>query len=272
MATKNYSTFELDTNVPGWEDLKVGEQIKVCHQTCSAGVDSRYRMYVKRITDATTVWYCHNCSEHGYVVDRKAKFSRLTDPRVDLLHEVSALFPLPDWPRIFAEGDEPPIEAKMWLEQYEMSGVQHYYSEYTRRLYLPIMHQDTIVGSQGRLMIGSIPGVPKYLTTINTDTLKIHYRFVAENKPVWVVEDLLSAYKLNEVGCNSIALLGTHFPEKAYHFVADKTVLLWLDADEAGVKGAMNIKKTLAPISEVIVINSETEAKETPLDTLKKLA
>jgi len=44
---------------------KVGEQVRINHVNCPQGMDTRRRLYVKRISPSRVVAFCHNCGCKG---------------------------------------------------------------------------------------------------------------------------------------------------------------------------------------------------------------
>ena len=47
----------------------IGQQVSINHAGCSAGNDTKHRLYIKR-TDRGIVAYCHHCSESGFANDK----------------------------------------------------------------------------------------------------------------------------------------------------------------------------------------------------------
>lgn len=73
--------------------------------------------------------------------------------------------------------------------------------------------------------------------------------FTAQGRsPLVVVEDILSAIKVNRAGYSAAAVLGTSVtPEIAAELASKHTsIVLWLDPDKAGMSGRSAIKKSLA--------------------------
>lgn len=40
-------------------------QVKINHDNCPAGVDTKQRLYIRRKEDGSVVWYCHHCNGRG---------------------------------------------------------------------------------------------------------------------------------------------------------------------------------------------------------------
>lgn len=69
-----------------------------------------------------------------------------------------------------------------------------------------------------------------------------------ESKAIVVCEDVLSTIRVGGAGFTSMCLFGTSAnPEQIRHIVTKytETICIWLDPDEAGIKGALKLKATL---------------------------
>src|SRR5271165_6572543 len=49
----------------GEKSLALGEQIHINHEDCSAGIDVKRRLYIKRVPGGL-ISYCHHCSGSGF--------------------------------------------------------------------------------------------------------------------------------------------------------------------------------------------------------------
>ena len=87
---------------------------------------------------------------------------------------------------------------------------------------------------------------PKYLLLGSRSGAFFH--MPNEGKPLVLTEDILSAYRVYQAGYSAGAVLGTSLPTEIAYEIATKykDVLLWLDPDAAGRKGAIAVKKSLA--------------------------
>ncbi len=98
-----------------------------------------------------------------------------------------------------------------------------------------------------------------------------HFEAIASSlQAVVLVEDVFSAMKVQQNGFTAIALLGTSLREQVRTFICNALyscgstrIILWLDADTAGIQGAAKIKKQLLWITnKVTITNSEKDPKE----------
>jgi hypothetical protein len=163
--------------------------------------------------------------------------------------------------------DSMPIDWRMWLQSYGfgrvecmMLGIKHN----TKGVILPITNNGKVSGYQ----IRTFNGMMKYLTYA---TQRIHFLPCDISKPVVIVEDLLSSYKLWLAGYNAIALMGTSVkvPYSELPLLGSNAVL-WLDADVAGSKAAMQLVRELDPLYAMRLIQYE-QPKELSLDALKEM-
>ena len=92
-----------------------------------------------------------------------------------------------------------------------------------------------------------------------------------------ITEDYLSAYRIyKDTGCSSVALLKTSVSDRTLATISElqpMMVLIWLDPDDAGNKGAKEAVKKLSyylPKSTVVQkIVSELEPKECNKEHIK---
>lgn len=230
----------------------VGDQTRLNHTNCTAGSDTRKRLYVKNTGDVA-IAYCHNCGNHGY--HRLHRGVRTADAIRRLLDSSSKLeqeereVRLPDdmvdTPALF------PAEAKAWLYKYQLTDedIVSYnlgYSPGWRRVIIPVYRGGKCVFWQGRRIEGN---GPKYIS-VKGEHKPI---FLAHGQPgaVWhgtaIVEDALSAIRAANHSWPSIALLGTVEPDDILRHRADTTYnfLVWLDEDRAGRERTVELANRL---------------------------
>jgi DNA primase len=118
---------------------------------------------------------------------------------------------------------------------------------------------------------------PKYITTMPVGLSKSHYLHSSDvlyGHTLVVVEDLLSAYKLHYAGYSTLCLLGTKLDKgNLPSILLDKPdrVVLWLDDDEAGHMGAMQLFKELSPVFKYITSINMLQPKEISLSNLREM-
>lgn len=263
---------ELVVNVPEYVDLTEGESLKVNHVSCSAGADTRRRFGVKLVDDAY-LFHCFNCGDSGYYRARE------TVKRMQL---DGGIVPVPkgvdDVRHIYIHSntkyDEFDIRGQLWLAQYGFDDIMcktYGIRECSDGIILPIFKFG--VADVGGYQIRRYDKKPKYLTY--RGTTKAQLLRGDSDRPLVIVEDLLSSYKLNYAGHNSLCLMGTSLSLKTIkelHIDRGVRVVLWLDDDEAGHAGTLKLYKELAPLfnNHVTSINMQ-QPKEIDIDKLNEM-
>lgn len=228
-------------NVPRY----LGEQIHVNHEGCSAGIDSKRRLYIKK-TEKGLVAYCHHCSEKGFL------------PRSDITGDTPYHWKVRGM-RYRATKSMPSmcalsIQGKAWLSKYNCSWDEEYFKGIvgdSEKVSLNIRNPlgDT-VGYQVRNLIPD--SIPKYTTHIN-DTVKGHTAWFHDigNKILVITEDYLSSYRCHRdvPNISAMALLKTNLSDHALQQINDlefEKIYIWLDPDFAGAKGRKNVLRKLS--------------------------
>jgi hypothetical protein len=252
----------------------LGKQVHVNHVGCPAGEDKKQRLYIKR-TSKGIVAYCHHCAQAGFASDNKSgnrMATWLTDPETptsSLTHAIP-LF------------DNLSREAEAWLLEhycntgyFGFSGVKKKHNQIALTLRNP---ESDVIGYQVRNLL---PGAtPKYITSYIRSSYKgdsawFHY---PRNKTLVITEDYLSAYRVcqdNVGNVSSLALLRTTITDRTllqiYELGFEK-VVIWLDPDEAGKKGAIKAQKELTHFlstdTSIQCIDIGKEPKECTVDEL----
>jgi DNA primase len=240
--------------------LEVGKQTRINHTQCSAGADTRRRLYVKRTNNAV-LSYCHNCGGHGVAPQKRGLMSEDVMRRIladqEAEEQTREIVELPDdtcfFPSLW------PAEAKAWLYKYHITDedITNYsigYSESWGRVILPVYENGKLVFWQGRSIDGA---EPKYVSVRGakkpvfiTHTTR---PWLSGLRRVAVVEDYLSAIRIaRDTSMDAIALLGTVEPDD----IVDKLepysyAFIWLDADDAGRDRALKVKSRLKLLSSL---------------------
>lgn len=217
-----------------------GDQIRVDHIGCSAGEDTRGRLYIKNTGEAF-VAYCHNCGSSGsWTAGQRSWFKRRGFQKAATQTEKVELpsnmeYDLDQWP----------LAAQLWIAEYfEYSASQfdlvEYgigWSEYHHRLVLPFYLLDELAGYQTRRILRSDEG-PKYLTYRNK-SLPGANLIESESAPLVIVEDILSSIKVSQAGYSALALLSSNMNGELLTLVnklVPPKVYIWLDDDNHQVR------------------------------------
>jgi hypothetical protein len=263
---------ELNRNFQGWEELEDDASVKVNHHTCTAGTDTRNRFGIKRV-DGAYLFHCFNCGQSGYyrqqeTISRIKLASALvtTDKGVE---DIRAVYDTSN-----RKYDEFDLRGQLWLGQYQFDDLMcktYGIRECNDGIILPI-HKTSDVLPQG-FQIRRYDKKPKYLTY--RGNAKAQYIKGNPSKPLVVVEDLLSSYKLNFAQYSTLCLMGTSLSLKTLeelHVDRSNRVVIWLDDDEAGEAGMIKIYRELSPLfSGGITSIHMQQPKEIDIDKLMEM-
>jgi hypothetical protein len=263
---------ELISSYPAYDMMAEGSQQRANHYGCQAGEDRKERFNVKLI-DGAYLWHCYHCGESGYF--------RPTE-LVARMHCHKRITPIDSniWESVYAEGQEDfsrfSLESQLWLSQYgfgeELVGIYGIrYDPQSNCTILPIIVTGEIHGVQLR---SHTPHMPKYKTYKSTTEAAAFKNITS--KVLFVVEDLLSAYKLHHAGANVVCSMGTNPPTAgalARLGVLDKRLLIWLDNDDAGISGSHKICRELGYTGCMVdnITVGRRQPKETSLVEIKEL-
>ena len=216
--------------------------------------------------------YCHAC-HHSTTTKSLTK-------RLDIQTNKKELeMPRDDFSRI-------PDEAREWIHKYRLYDERAYFwsDKYKRIVFPQYMGDDR----DGMLMVAawmrSVSEQPKWLFVGDKNVI-FKYDYVVPDedydqkwrggpvRDVCLTEDVVSAIKVSSV-MDSIALGGTVLKENQHDYIRNNgytKVYIFLDPDEAGQKGAWQIRKQLALTAECIMIRGNRDPKEYSLDELREL-
>lgn len=247
----------------------INEQVHVNHEGCEAGEDKKRRLYIKR-TDKGLVAYCHHCNEKGFVTDNTSRLSTWLSSGPTSIPSRQQL------PTLV----EVSIEGKMWLGKYYCNSTDKPFNGVkgnTKLLSLDLVdHNGDIVGYQIRNLVPN--AVPKYVSHYFAQNNRSDVAwFYTGHKTLVITEDYLSAYRVHkDTGYSSMALLRTSLTDHALIQICEmgfERVFVWLDADEAGEKGATKTQKQLRHFlnNDTIIckVSSMEEPKELTPEALK---
>jgi len=256
--------------MPQAEKLQRGEKVMIQH-TCGAGA----KLLVENKDKGYAAW-CYRCSIGGFVPHAQPSLSEriaaLRDQRsADVAVESD---PRPPMPANF-DPSTWPLEPRVWLYKSGLSNETikangFYWCERIKRVVLPVLDGPKLVYWQAR---GFDPDRPKYL---NPKIDKPVYKSgpSCATGPIVLTEDILSAVKVGQIA-TAWARLGTGplgdalLRELA---LTGRPVAIWLDPDDAGIKGRIRIGKQLRALGvSVRIIRAEQDPKYYSLDQIKEL-
>jgi hypothetical protein len=145
-----------------------------------------------------------------------------------------------------------PTAGKMWLMTNYCSSSTEYFNGVAAegmKVALTLHNPESeVIGWQIRNLERG--ATPKYLTHYIKNSVRGDASwFHKDNKTLVITEDYLSAYRVHkDTGLSSVALLRTTMSDKTLLQVYDlefKDIFIWLDPDDAGVKGTTDLYKKL---------------------------
>lgn len=264
----------------------VGEQTKHNHAECSAGVDTKQRLYVKR-TEKGVLAYCHHCGKGGgtyngdigsYVkaLDQAINGS-IPGTAVNLQHD---LIPLPT--DVDPECNGAPRDILLWLAK---SGVtfeelKEHGAGWSDEL------KGFVMPANGCYQVryceqARNKGLPKYLTfRCEQEIFPIYYADTNVPAPapfcLVFVEDFLSAVKVARTGYTTCWMLGlgqdSILQESVMAFGSHTHYVVMLDNDKPEVKKrACDIKTTLEKFGgKAYIADNPTDPKNMLLVDIQK--
>ena len=248
------------------DDLAPGDTLRVNHDFCEAGEDTRRRLYLTRPSadPARIIGYCHNCQTGGSLsTGQHAKYrdnkhiqpvpTPITIQQSDMKPPPNLVIPVLEWP----------THATGWAFKNNLSAalIAQYnigYDPSTNRVYLPRYKHTSAakpsgmaVNLMGYQLRNTDPAldVPKYLTVVSDEDkgYTMMYGIVegptADTKPIVViVEDLASGIRVIEAGgkvqqtIHCLVNYGTKVNlEALFHASRYSNVMVWLDNDSRHV-------------------------------------
>ena len=239
-----------------WKDhakrLAFDQRRKVIH--CSTEPSA----YISNSTAGLSL-YCFRCGEREFVPHGKLSAHDILEMRNR--DEEEARQPYPSCTELYASNV--PTSAHLWVLQAGITperATDEYgfgWSEKTKRVVLPVLHNGTPTGAwTARAVDGRRP---KYLLPRGA-VGSSWYALEPDRGPCIVVEDILSAIRIQEAGFNSLAVLGTAVGGAQAALLSEYPVYGWFDGDAAGRAGYVKLRKALGPYGV------DPKKIETPLD------
>lgn len=249
----------------------MGDQSHVNHIGCEAGVDTKRRLYIKRVEKGLLA-YCHHCNQSGFAGDTTHRLSSWLVKRESSNKNNSK-------PIIAALT----TEGKVWLrnsfcvaeDTAHFNGIAGEKSKVALTLY---NQQAEPIGWQVRNLHTN--SGPKYLTHyVNSSSRGDPSWFHKASNVLVITEDYLSSYRIfKDTPCSALALLGTNLSDRTLMQINEssyQTIIIWLDPDEAGKEASGKVYKKLnhfLPTTTTIAIYGiDKEPKECTPAELKNI-
>jgi hypothetical protein len=218
--------------------------------------------------------YCYRCGISGWTPIRLSLAERIERLKAQKAADEEVAFsPRPPMPPIF-DVDQWPSYAKVWLykaglSKQWISDLGFYWHERSERVVMPVLNeQSELVFWQAR---GFQAGRAKYLSQpLPTHIMKPVFKSaVTASEPasdlgvLCITEDILSAVRVGQC-TETWSILGTSLSDAAANLIREtgKPVRVWLDGDEAGIKGRRKIIPQLRALGvDAKAIRSELDPK-----------
>jgi hypothetical protein len=265
--TSNQLPWELQNALK--EKWELGQTRRITHlerldgTNCSKGKNAS--LSIIRKVDGW--WFlCFRCGFKGYVGDTKKSPAEIEAAMEALKHQkefeamdcitLPADFqPLCDDPMEHEVGVNIPYTAYNWLWECNITGDEYMrynvgWSSVYNRCIVPCYEYANTGDELARKLVGWIGrdvrkmtkterkaggGTAKYLTRKSSEYKRIFFHAPYKSDVYVIVEDVLSAMKINNAAkVNAIALLNTYVPKDLCLRLRKNRLILWLDADQVG--------------------------------------
>ena len=243
--------------------LAIGQQVKINHDHCKAGLDTKQRLYIKRVVGGV-VGYCHHCNDKGFYRETNPDGTNLRKWLMGKEGGTRHFLSKVSLSELLITHLSPTFiynaAALKWMADHWVTGdSSSYYSpssygEIIMKLYDP---EGRIHGLQQRSFLK--PFI-KYMTFLTAESKHdAAFFFQDTSKNLVITEDYTSAYRVfRETGINSVALLKTSLStstEEAIKELSPKEIIIWLDRDKAGLDGARKLEARLRYVTDSRVTN-----------------
>ncbi len=262
------------------EALPVGGKARVNH-SCGSG----RKMLVEHKQTGYAAW-CYRCGLSGWKPKGKPSLAeRIASLRGrDTADTLAAKDIRPPMPAVF-EAHTWPTHAKLWLYKAGLNNdwideLGFYYHVGTDRVVMPVL------STEGELLFwqarGFSPDLAKYISQpLGSSQHKPTYRAVpTSTAPIEIrhdtlclTEDILSAVRVGQT-CHAWSILGTSLSASTEAEIAAfgaSRVLVWLDPDDAGVKGRRKIVPKLRAMGiNARAVRADLDPKNYPFEEIRK--
>ena len=158
-----------------------------------------------------------------------------------------------------------PVQYMSWLSKASITELQRRqyrigWSHGLHRIVIPVCDRDgTLLYWQARSVL---PSAPKYINpSVDKNGLVFWAGDHRQKDTLVVTEDILSAIRVSEA-LPAASLLGCKMSDaQALQLGRYSRVLIWLDPDEAGIKGALHARSKLGLLTDVEIVRSDKDPK-----------
>ncbi len=167
------------------------------------------------------------------------------------------------WDGSLPRADKPTDEFLEYCKRYNLWD-KIYYNSYYDSAVFPIVYKNKIKCYQSRRFNSE----PKWVTISYEYPWGKKFPYITnagkKQKGYVIVEDIVSAYRLEKFGMAVIALLGCKPNQKLINFLISKskTFIVWLDGDRAGEEGSAKLLNKLKLVAKVGKIVTKQDPKD----------
>ena len=232
--------------------LNEGETLRLNHEDCPAGEDTRRRLYITK-KPQVMLGYCHNCqSSSSLYIAAKDRFKPLHKDYNKPVEDRE--FSYPSMEEITPHS---PADVTLWRQRYNMTnewckywGIR--YVPDSQSIFIPVLTVEGISGySRERDILGAYNGYQlrplsgsgaKYITCLEDERIPMggflrKKDLLFKRAATVIVEDYISAIHIIEAGYFSVCNYGVQIkPEILNLLPQGKPIHIWLDNDSEHVK------------------------------------
>lgn len=251
--------------LPQAQELAIGQSARVAHD-CGEG----HTMIVEHLPTGYRA-HCFRCNDGGFVATQASLGEMMQElrSRQQADKEIGAAPPTP----VVTDLTQWSPNARLWLYKAgfsprDIARLGWYYHPPSKRVVLPVVQDGTLVYWSARAVERGQQ--PKYLNPRASAKVIPTY---GTGDCVVLTEDILSAAKVGKV-TESWSMLGTSCKTNlvAACVQAQRPILVWLDDDTAGHKGAVRTLRTLRAAGvKVGRIMSDRDPKNHSTDDIRTL-
>jgi hypothetical protein len=244
------------------EDLAPGETTRVNHTDCSAGEDTRRRLYLTRqLGEASkTLGYCHNCGYSGVYSKGFDQYrDRLHQPRSSSIQVSDKVTPVPNL--IIQLGDFTTF-GRAWAIANKIT--QGMLDEWNiamtpeGKVYIPRYNENSFFTGYQLRNVAPATKQPKYTTVLSNRDRGYSYFGEKDATNFVIVEDSLSAIHVLEayrkLGTTNVAAIANHGVRtnvQLLELCLGHSTVVWLDNDSPSViNAASSMARTLQLMSD----------------------
>lgn len=261
---KRFSVKEMKELLDMTGELMEEETAHVHH--CKEGTGND-RCYITNKGERT-LFFCHHCGARGSLANKLGTYKRYVSAPKKYYHHTPML---PTdiilnpklWP---IHAVKWPLQAKLTFEDIARTGLC--YSPKLDRVCVPVTFNGKYRGFIARRLHDN--NEPKYIARYDKHDKdcfvysRCSYAPTSSSEAVFIVEDCLSAIRIERAGMNAVALLGTSLTDSVLAYITDNfnTFVIWLDNDNADVKiKQAQLKKELELYGKVVLHKTHDDPK-----------